>query len=391
MKTKAFILLFVIYLAFIALGLPDAIIGAAWSLMRSDLRVSLGALSLVSLLTYLMSLLATLNAPRLLRILQTKKVTVLSILFTGMALLLMSQVNHFYQLLFLAMPLGIGAGAIDVSLNHYMAKHYKASHMNYLHSFYGVGVTLGPAIIAYTLTDQSWRLGFMIIGGILLVIAMMILSSFKLWNNEDPTDRQNDHAPIALKSMLKSKGMRLSIVIFLLYVHIETLAGIWIASYFYIEKSVSYSGAALFTTTFYLALTLGRLLSGLLSHKRSAKFLVLFGSALIIIGALLLILNRFENLLIYYGIVFIIGLGCAPVYPNMMFLNNTYFTPAQLSKVISLQMAVGYIGFGLLTPFAGLIFDRFSIVIYPYWIGAISVLTFLFILRYLKQPLPTQP
>ena len=385
MKTKAILLLIIIYLAFIALGLPDAIIGAAWNLMRNDFNVTLGALSAVSFLTYVMSLIATLNAPRLLRLLETKNITAVSIIFTGLALILMSQVNHFYQLLLLAIPLGIGAGAIDVSLNHYMAKHYKASHMNYLHSFYGVGVTLGPAIIAYTLQEQAWRLGFMIVGIILLSIALLTLFSFPLWHKEKVVERASEHAHIPINAILKSKGLVISILIFLFYVHIETLGGIWIASYFFIEKSVSYASAALFTTTFYLSLTTGRFLSGFLTHKVAPKTLVIIGNSLIVLGSLLLIINRIESTIVHFIIVFMIGFGCAPIYPNLMFINKSYFTKKQLSKVISLQMAVGYIGFGLLTPLAGIIFDYFSITLYPYWIFLVSLLTLFLLIRYLSN------
>ena len=294
MKKKALILLMVIYIAFIALGLPDALLGSAWSKVRTDLNVTLASLSVMSFLVYIMSFLATFNAPRLLRLLQTKWITVVSITFTGVALIVMSQVNAFWQMLFFAVPLGVGAGAIDVSLNHYLTKHYKASHMNYLHSFYGIGVTLGPSIMAYTLSKNSWRLGYMIIGSILLVIALIVLLSFKLWNKEEKDNREEEHAHVSLKTMVKSKGAINSILIFLAYVHIETLGGVWIASYFFIEKSVSYATAALFTTTFYLALTIGRLLSGVLSPRLQPKQMVLMGQIIIVIASILLIINPFE-------------------------------------------------------------------------------------------------
>ncbi|MCK7486822.1 MAG: hypothetical protein MZU97_15940 [Bacillus subtilis] len=148
MKRFAWLLLPVIYITFIALGLPDALLGSAWNLVRIDLNTSLGTLGIMTVLIYSMSVLATFNAPRLLRLLETKTITFVSVLFTGLALLFISRVDAYYQMLFFAFPLGIGAGAIDVSLNHYLAANYKASHMNYLHSFYGIGVTAGPTIMA---------------------------------------------------------------------------------------------------------------------------------------------------------------------------------------------------------------------------------------------------
>ncbi|MDP2425286.1 MAG: MFS transporter [Candidatus Izemoplasmatales bacterium] len=361
---KKLLLLAVIYIIFIALGLPDALLGSGWNLIREELNVPLATLGIMTICVYSMSVLATFNAPRLLRLLETKKIAIISVFFTGAALLLISQVNQFYQMLFLAIPLGIGAGAIDVSLNHYLAANYEAKHMNYLHSFYGIGVTLGPTVMAYTLSQDSWRNGYIIVGLMLLTIALIGLFTHKLWAKEPKQEREDTHAHIQLKDILKTKGAIPSILIFLFYVHIESLGGVWIASYFFIEKGVSYAVAALYTTAFYLALTVGRLLSGFVSSKVSPQFLVKLGQTLIVLSAFLLFVD-FSQTWVYFLIVGLFGLGCAPIYPNMMFLNSVYFEKKQLSKMVSLQMALGYLGFGALTPLAGLLFEKTTIAYFP--------------------------
>lgn len=381
---KTFLLLVVIYLAFIALGLPDALLGSAWNLIRKDLDVRLGTLSIVSFMTYLTSLIATYNAPKLLRRFSTKSITAFSIVLTGSALIAMSFVGELYQLIIFAVPLGFGAGAIDVSLNHYMAKHFKASHMNFLHSFYGVGVTFGPAIMAYTLSNEMWRNGFLLIGSILLLIAFTVIISSNLWIKEDSEVKLDDHEHIDLNIIRKVKGVTNSVLIFLIYVHIETLGGVWVASYFFIEKGFGYGEAALFTSIYFLALTIGRFLSGFLAHVLSPKQLIMMGESFILLSVVLLILNTFTSPAIYYVIIFLFGFGAAPIYPNMMFLNNQFFSKKHLSKVISLQMAIGYIGFGLFTPLAGAMFDLISMSIYPYFILINSIILLLITTRYFK-------
>jgi len=362
--TYAFLLLAIIYVSFIALGLPDALLGSAWNLVRIDLNVPLGTLGLMTVVVYIMSIISTYNAPRLLRLFQTKWITFVSIAFTGVALILLSQVTAFYQMLFFALPLGMGAGAIDVSLNHYLAKNYKASHMSYLHSFYGVGVTAGPSIMAYTLNLNSWRMGYIIVGSILLVIALMVFVSFKLWHEESVVEKEQ-HEHIPLRVAFKIKGALNSMFIFLFYVHIESLLGVWIASYIFIEKGVTAPVAALFATTYYLGLTIGRLLSGFLSKLLTPHQLIYIGIGLIFTGAIFLLFNvQFEAF--YFVVVGLLGLGSGPIYPNMMFTNNSHFEPKELSKIISLQMVIGYMGFGIMTPLAGLLFDRTSIAFYPY-------------------------
>lgn len=384
MKLKAFLLLVIIYITFIALGLPDALLGSAWNLIRVDLNTSLETLGIMTVIVYIMSILSTFNAPRLLRWFETKWITFVSVLMTGTALILLSQVSAFYQMLFFALPLGVGAGAIDVSLNHYLASHYKAKHMNYLHSFYGIGVTLGPTVMAYTLSQNMWRSGYIIVGCILLFISLLILFSFKLWKKENQQEREDVHRKITLKEILKTKGALESILIFLTYVHVESLGGVWIASYFFIEKGVSYATAALFTTTFYLALTVGRLVSGFVSGKVSPNLLVRIGEALMLLAGVLMFIN-FNHVIIYFIIVFIFGFGAGPIYPNMMYMNSLVFEKHKLSKIISLQMGIGYMGFGLLTPLAGLFFGQVDIFFYPVWIGLMSLILIIITISYRKH------
>ncbi len=384
MKIKALLLLVIIYISFIALGLPDALLGSAWNLIRMDLNTSLQTLGVMTVTVYIFSILSTFNAPRILRWFQTKWITFVSILATGIALVLISRVTSFYHMLFFALPLGAGAGAIDVSLNHYLASHYKAKHMNYLHSFYGVGVTLGPTIMAYTLRQEQWRLGYVIVGSILVVIALCVLFSFKLWKKEDHEERQENHRKVTIKDILKTKGALESIFIFLIYVHIESLSGVWVASYFFIEKEVNYATAALFTTTFYLALTVGRLLSGFLSNQLKPNVLVRIGEALLFISGVLMII-KFDAVWIYFFIIFIFGLGAGPIFPNMMFMNSHVFEKYKLSKIISLQMGIGYMGFGLLTPLVGLFFGKVSIFYYPFFISLMSFILILMTISYRKH------
>ncbi len=384
MKTKFIILLAVIYIAFIALGLPDALLGSGWNMIRDDLSTSLGTLGFMTVTVYIFSILSTFNAPRLLRWFETKRIVFFSILFTGIALIAISRITNFYQMLFFALPLGVGAGAIDVSLNHYLATNYKASHMNYLHSFYGIGVTMGPSIMAYALNLNTWRLGYVIVGSMLIGISVLVLLSFQLWKKETQAERDTDHAHVYLKDILKTKGAIPSILIFLIYVHMESLGGVWIASYFYITKSLSYAQAALFTTTFYLALTIGRLTSGFVSHRVSPKTLIQIGITLISISGVLM-LFQYPFIWIYPVLVFLFGLGCAPIFPNMMFLNSKNFDQKKLSKIMSLQMGVGYMGFGILTPLAGMMFDLTTISIYPFVMIVMGLLLVFLTLKYFHQ------
>ena len=383
MKRNTILLLVVIYLVFIALGLPDALVGSAWNTIRIDLDVPLGAIGVTTMVAYVMTIFSTYNAPRLLRRFETKTVTFVSVLLTALAILLMSRVTHYWQMVLLAMPLGFGAGAIDLSLNHYIARYYKASHMNYLHSFWGLGVTFGPMVMALTLRDGAWRIGYVIVGLVLLAIAFFVLLSYRLWEHEPAAERHEQHSDIKTMSLLNMKGIKSSLAIVLFYVHIESLAGVFVASYFYVIRGVSSSTAALFTTTYFLALTVGRIVSGAASHKLHPNRLIVIGEVMILIAAILLSMN--VTIQWYYFLaVALLGIGSGPVFPNMMFMNQRHFPVEHSSKITSLQMVVGYLGFGALTPLAGVVFQETSIRYYPFLILIVSVLLILFTIHFLR-------
>lgn len=366
---KRFILLSVIYLTFIALGLPDALIGSSWNAIRLEFDVLIRMIGWVTFTTYVLTILATYLAPILLKITTTQTVASYSVLLSGASLIGMSFATEFYFLVLLAILLGLGAGAIDLSINHYVTKHLNQSHMSFLHTFYGVGVMSGPFIMAITLNQSSWRLGMLIVGGLLLLISLSLLLSKPVWEKESLEEKRD--LDIGFVSALTTRGMKQSIFIFVLGVHIESFLGLFIATYTFVALGFSAPLAALSTALFYLGLTLGRLTSGLLSHKMSASVLILIGESLVLISAIFFLFTQGVDAFIF---IFLIGLGMAPVYPNMMYLNKTVFPSSKLSRIMSLQMMIGYVGFGVITPLLGALIDQETVWIYPYIILLVIVI-----------------
>lgn len=380
---KSMIVLIIIYIAFISLGLPDALLGSSWNLMRVDLGQQLSMVGLVTATSYALTLTSTFLSPKLLALFQTKIIVFVSILFTGSAVLAISQISNFYLLVLLTIPLGIGAGAIDLSLNHYVSIHYKASHMSYLHGFYGIGVTTGPLIMAKTLEYNTWRIGYMTIGIILLIIAFLVLLSFKYWFNESTEHQEEYHGNVSVKEVLHTKAVIPSILIFMFYVHIESFLSVFVASYTHLVKGFDLSESALATMIYFLALTAGRFTSGFISNRLKPQTIIKGSEIFILIGAGLLLLKN-NNIYLIYLFIFMIGFGSGPIYPNMMHLNSKYFDKQKISRVMSLQMMIGYLGFGALTPLMGIVLDKVSITIYPLIILTIGTCLFLVTQYYLN-------
>ena len=379
---KKLILVFAIYLTFIALGLPDALLGSAWNQVRIDFNIPIRTIGFVTFTTYLFTIIATFFAPTLLKIFQTKVITFVSIILSGTSLILMSFVSEYIYLVLLAILLGLGAGAIDLSINHYVTKHLNQSYMSYLHTFYGVGVMSGPFIMAGVLNRFDWRLGFILVGALLITISAVLFSSFKWWEKE--TSEEKKDMDIGFFSALTTKGVIHSIIIFVFSVHIESFLGIFIATYAYVALEFDIATSAIATFVFYLGLTLGRLLSGLLSKKIHASTLILIGESVVIISAMpfFFIESRWVFL-----VILLLGLGSAPIYPNMMYLNKSIFNKTKLSRIMSLQMMIGYVGFGIITPILGILIDVIDIRLYPIILLSGSIMLLGLSYLYLKRNL----
>ena len=378
----ASLLLLIVYLSYASLGLPDALLSSGWNLIRQELNADLGTLGYMTLLGYSSSALSMFFAPKILRIIPTRLIALIAISTISLSLLVMSQANEFYQLLFFAFPLGFSGGALNVALNNFLTANYKASHMSYLHSFYGLGVTLAPTIMAFTLSFGSWRSAYLIVSAILAILAMLVVATFKWWQPQ--VKNETTAKPIiSIKEALSSGDARSSIAIFFTYVHLETLFAVWVPSFMFITKQVSLSTAALYTTIFYLSLTTGRMLSGIFSNRINSKKLITYGVSLILIATVAFSFN-YSNINIYFVIAGLLGLGAGPIYPNMMFLNKEKFSSENMSRYISLQLLIGNMGGGLLTPVMGQIFQRTNIIVFPFILVVASIILVLLIINYLK-------
>jgi fucose permease len=378
----ASLLLLIVYLSYASLGLPDALLSSGWNLIRQELNADLGTLGYMTLLGYSSSALSMFFAPKILRVVPTRLIALIAISTISLSLLVMSQASEFYQLLFFALPLGFSGGALNVALNNFLTANYKASHMSYLHSFYGLGVTLAPTIMAYTLSFGSWRIAYLVVSLILAILAILVVATFKWWQPQVREDKKIKPI-ISIKEALRSSDARSSIAIFFTYVHLETLFAVWVPSYMFITKQVSLSTAALYTTIYYLSLTIGRMLSGIFANRINSKKLIKYGISLILIGTIAFSFN-YSDTNIYFVIAGLLGLGAGPIYPNMMFLNKEKFSPDNMSRYISLQLLIGNMGGGLLTPIMGQVFQRTNIVVFPFILVAVSITLVLLVINYLK-------
>lgn len=381
----------IIYLAFISLGLPDSLLGSAWPVMRPEFGASLGSAGIISMIIAAGTIVSSLVSGRITEALGTGKVTLISCFMTAAALFGFSAAPSLIWLLVLAIPLGLGAGAVDAALNHYVATHYKAHHMSWLHCFWGVGATMGPIIMSYYIAEHdSWRSGYGAVSIIQFALVIILLFTLPLWSRIAAVHERN-HSADTLKAelsvkespvqdhtarvnILGIKGVTTTLIAFLFYCGVELTVGLWGASYLVGVRELDAQTAAAWVSLYYGGITIGRLITGFITLKLSNKVLIRSGQLMAIAGGLILLLPL-PDYSVLAGLI-LIGMGLAPVYPGLLHETPARFGKQNAARLMGYQMAVAYTGSTLLPPLFGFAATRTSVAIFPAAVVLFLVLMF---------------
>ncbi len=373
--------LMMIYLAFISLGLPDSLLGSAWPIMHESLAVPLGSAGLISMITAGGTIVSSLLSGKVIRRFGTGKVTFISVFLTSMALFGFSLSPNIYFLMIMAIPLGLGAGSIDSALNNFVALHYKARHMSWLHSFWGVGATLGPIIMSsFLIKGESWRNGYRTVALIQFILFLVLFATLPLWKKYDTPEEgkgaQRDKDEIErFENPYKIPGVKYALFTFFAYCAIESTTGLWGSTYLVESRGIAPEIAARFISLYYGGITVGRFITGFITMKFPTRTILRAG-ILIILSGVLCIALPLPGFMAILGLV-LIGLGCAPVFPGMIHETPTRFGAANSQSVIGIQMAFAYVGSTFMPAFFGLLGGEGNIFIFPYYLLIlVSVLLF---------------
>jgi fucose permease len=383
----AILLLLIIYLSFISLGLPDGLLGAAWPSMYLKLNVPVSYAGYITMIIAGGTIISSLSCDRLSRKFSTQAILIVSVLLTALAIFGFSFTSAYYQLCLWGIPYGLGAGAVDSSLNNYVSLHYKSRQMSWLHSFWGVGATLGPYIVSICLGNNlSWNWGYRIVGIIQTVLVLILLLSSSLWKQNEKKEELK--APTAEEKaedchlgFFKTWGLKGAAFVFLsffAYCALESTAGLWAASYFVLNRSVSSTDAAWWASLFYLGIAIGRFLMGFIADRLGDRNMVRLG-LIILASGLIVLLLPFNGYTPLIGLL-LIGLGAAPIYPSLIHETPISFTKEHSQEVIGIQMATAYVGSTFMPPLFGLIANNIDIFYFPYYL-----LVFFFLLLIMSE------
>ena len=373
------LLLALIYISFVSLGLPDALLGAAWPTMCLEFDTPVSLAGIVAVTVSCGTVISSLLSDRLTLWLGPGKVTAFSVGLTALALFGFSRSTEFWHLLIWAIPYGLGAGSVDASLNNYVALHYASRHMSWLHCMWGLGASIGPFILGRALTaGLDWNTGYRYIGLFQVCLTAVLLLSLPLWKNrKQDTSGENGApgAPLSLRQILAIPGAKEVLIAFFCYCAAEQTAILWGSTYLVRRWGMEEEIAAGFGSLFLIGITVGRFLNGFLTYKLTDRTLIRLGQAIMVLGVILMWLplgawNSMAGLLL-------IGFGCAPIYPCVIHSTPEHFGEENSQAIIGVQMASAYIGVCLMPPLFGLIANHITVALLPAYVGAITVLMIL--------------
>lgn len=365
-------LLALIYLAFISLGLPDSLLGAGWPVMHTELGVSVSFMGIISMVISGGTIVSSLLSDKLTHKFGTRAVTVTSVFLTVAALFGFSFSGSFSMLIIFAVPYGLGAGAIDAALNNYVALHYKAKHMSWLHCFWGVGAIISPFIMSFALKNLNWNGGYRIVGFIQLAIALLLLVTLPVWKI-NKTESTADTKRVGLTAALKIKGVPFLLIGFFAYCAAEATAMYWASTYFTEVKGISGDRAASFAALFYIGITLGRFASGFITERLGDRRMILLGTGILACGIMILLIPV-QSYMTAFAAFLVIGFGCAPIYPCIIHSTPANFGAENSGAIIGIQMASAYVGSTFIPPLFGLFGNAVGFSVMPVYLLAFFAL-----------------
>lgn len=377
------LLLTVIYIAFIGLGIPDSLFGTAWPAIYTEFRLPISYASFVSVTVCCGTIISSMASARVIRRFGTNRVSAFSTALTAAALMGFSFSGNILMMCLCAIPLGLGAGAIDTALNNYVALHYSATHMSFLHCFFGIGVSVSPFVLSLVISgEHGWRGGYRIAFGIQMVITVLLVVTLPVWGmvrRQTEAEDGRTARDLNLREIIRIPGVKLMWGLFITSCAIECTCGNWASTFLVEYKHAAAEQAARIVMFYYVGMALGRFLSGLLAARLDSWKIIAIGQT--VLGTALVILLIPSVPAVAAVGLFLVGLGNGPLFPNFNYLTPQNFGEEASQSVMGTQMAASYLGIMAAPAVCGLLGQAFHMGIFPFYLLVFYLIMVIFTQR----------
>lgn len=382
------LLLPIIYLAFISLGLPDSLLGAAWPVMHTEFGVELSYAGILSMAITAGTIVSSILSDRLTRKFGTGRVTAFSVALTSLALFGFSVSHSFSFLLLWAIPYGLGAGGVDAALNNYVAIHYASRHMSWLHCMWGVGTAVSPYCMSFAIgSGRGWNMGYRYISILQMILTVILFLSLPLWQKPkhscEHTETGTGQQALSIRQVLQISGAKEILITFFCYCALEQTAMLWGSSFLLAKNGIDSETAARLASMFCIGITVGRGINGFLTIRFPDKTLIRMGELLIAAGTAAMLMP-FGGICSIGGLI-LAGFGCAPIYPCIIHSTPSLFGEEHSQAIIGIQMAFAYTGILFMPPLFGVLANNISVRLLPVFLGLLLLLMAVMYEKVLKK------
>jgi fucose permease len=227
--------------------------------------------------------------------------------------------------------------------------------------------------MSYALVHSRWQSGYRIIGTVQFCIAAVILLTLSLWKVHAKEEEEvAESKPIGVIGALRIRGVLPLLLGFMCYCAAETTCMLWTATFLIGTRGVSKEQAAAYAALFFIGITVGRFLSGLISNHFGDRKMIRIGTGIVAVGVLMIAVPAFPTAVALVGCV-VIGFGCAPVYPSVIHSTPDNFGKENSQAIIGVQMASAYVGSTFMPPLFGVLASVTGMWLMPYYVGAFFV------------------
>ena len=366
------LLLALTFVAYVALGLPDALIGVAWPAIRADFELPLSALGPLYIATTIGYVIASSATGEILDRMSMGTLLAVSCAVTGIALFGYTLAPSWAVVVAFGLVTGFGGGAIDAAINTHAAVQYSTRLVNVLHAFWGVGAALGPALMTATLVrGYDWRTGYWIVVAFEIALALAFVATRKRW--PPPIVHHPDRRPVRLMETLRLGRVQLSLLVFLIYTGCEAAAGAWVFSLLYEARDFATSSAGIAVSLYWCGLFGSRLGYAFLP-LRTPPAAVVATSIVAALAGMLIVAFNFHPIVDIFAIA-LVGFASGPIFPCMIAM-----TPARLGRLhtanaVGAQVSMAAVGLAVFPALCGVLAQRFHLESIPiFLVGCWAVL-----------------
>jgi fucose permease len=369
------------FAGFVALGLANSLLGVAWPTMRETFGMPIDALGLLLIGNTGGYMLASASSGRLIARLSIGGVLALSCGIAAASLAGIGAAPAWAVLAALSITAGMGGGAVDAGLNAYAAEHFSPRAMNWLHACFGIGATLGPAVMTAVLAGGlGWRAGFWVVGAVQLALAACFVSTRALWRDSSaPAAHTPAHAMggAPLATTLRLPLAWLGMLLFFVYSGAEITIGQWVYSLLTEARAVPAAQAGAWISLYWGSLTAGRILFGAVVQRVSPVALLRWCMAGAAIGAALIWRTGADWVTV--GGLALLGFALAPQFPLLISATPRYLGPRHATNGVGFQVAAASLGGALLPGLVGILAQQRGLgVLGPFLVVVVLLMAGLF-------------